>query len=129
MPDDMKVIDNDEAKQVDSNDYDNGSLKAHVDENDYDDQVAMEEHHALIQDRGNAPPPPNDINTLTLDRLDHFNQVNPAQNMLSSLQDSGGSSPNHGRNLGLDVMDNFVSANDGVQEILVRQLIEMGFAR
>merc|ERR1712154_390939 len=70
---------------------DNDSLQNHVDSHDYPIDNDLH-HHTIISNRDNAPPPPSG---LTLASLQHFNNENPPQNMLSAVDNQSGDTSSH----------------------------------
>lgn len=125
LMDDIKVIQNDET----FNDTD--SLKNHVDEMEFDQQQMEDiQHHSQIQDRDNAPEPPN---TLTLQSLQQFNDDNPQTSMLAHSQISGVANSSH-TGPGIEGINDLLGGFGGgggqaIPDLLIDPLVDMGFSR
>ena len=138
---------NDESKIHEDDFDDNHSNQAAMDINDvYDQQMAMNDtiqHNALIQNRENAPPPQAQQGALTLDSLNQYNEINPPQSksaythgLMNAQRSDGADSSNQsplgyggvGVGVAAEIMDGF-GASQPPPEILIQNLIEMGFSR
>ena len=140
LPDDNKNNDSimdsyaqQESKQFDNEDFDdNDSLQNHIDPNELETMDMG--HHAIIQDRENAPSPTSNA-LLTVSTLHDFNEANPPQSILQETQlmsqtSDGANCPNPQANLGFgvpDIMDGLGSSQ--VPPVMIDNLVEMGFTR